>query len=25
VERFGREHLKNLAQAVDIYRVLGPV
>src|SRR4030095_15936570 len=25
VERFGREHPKNLAQAVDIYRVLGPV
>ena len=25
VERLGREHLKNLAQAVDIYRVLGPV
>ena len=25
VEQFGREHLKNLAQAVDIYRVLGPV
>jgi len=24
VERFGREHLKNLAQAIDIYRVLGP-
>jgi DNA-binding response OmpR family regulator len=23
VERFGREHLKNLAQAIDIYRVLG--
>ena len=25
VERLGREHLKNLAEAVDIYRVLGPV
>src|SRR5215813_1220716 len=25
VERLGCEHLKNLAQAVDIYRVLGPV
>src|SRR5262249_38745682 len=25
VQRLGREHLKNLAQAVDIYRVLGPV
>jgi DNA-binding response OmpR family regulator len=25
VERLGREHLKNLAQAVDIYRVLSPV
>ena len=25
VERCGCEHLKNLAQAVDIYRVLGPV
>jgi adenylate cyclase len=25
VERLGREHLKNLAQAVDIYRILGPV
>src|SRR5262249_58781705 len=25
VERLGREPLKNLAQAVDIYRVLGPV
>jgi CheY-like chemotaxis protein len=25
VERLGREHLKNLAQAIDIYRVLGPV
>src|SRR5215831_4152352 len=25
VERLGREHLKNLAQAVDIYRVVGPV
>ena len=23
VERLGREHLKNLAEAVDIYRVLG--
>src|SRR5215467_8771462 len=25
VERLGCEHLKNLTQAVDIYRVLGPV
>ncbi len=25
VERLGREHLKNLAEAVDIYRVLGLV
>jgi class 3 adenylate cyclase len=25
VERLGREHLKNLAQAVDIYHVLSPV
>src|SRR5262249_6760419 len=24
VERLGHEHLKNLAQAVDVYRVLGP-
>jgi adenylate cyclase len=25
VERLGRKHLKNLAEAVDLYRVLGPV
>ena len=25
VERLGREHLKNLAEAIDIYRGLDPV